>query len=95
MHRLTSTSLWNLQQPKNTDAPDTSSANPEDQTGDAELHVHVSESDINACYESVNPEMTLDEHDPEGWEDMESNASETGCGNGNNNSENDCGDMYQ
>ena len=92
MHGLTSTFPWNINQPKDTDVPDASSANSKDLTSDAELH--VTDSDSNACYESVNPEMALDERDLEGWEDVESDASETGYGNGGDDSD-DCEEMYE
>jgi len=39
--------------------------------------------------------MTLDELNLEGWEDMESDTSETSCGNGNNESEDDFEEMYK
>ena len=62
-------------------------------TGD--LEPHVTDFDSNACYKSVNPEMTLDELDLEGWEDVESDTLEVGCGKGDDNSEDDFGEMYE
>ena len=93
VHRLTSTSPWNSDQPRDTDAPDNLSAHPEDPTGDIESN--ATSFDNNTCDETVNPEMALDERDLEGWEDVESDTSETGCGNGDNESEDDFEEMYE
>ena len=62
-------------------------------TGD--LEPNATSFDSNTCDELVNPEMALDERDLEGWEDMESDTSETGCGNGNDESEDDFEAMYE
>ena len=91
-HGLTSASSWVPDQSRDTDAPEISSTNPEDPTDD--LEPHVTDFDSNACDESVNPEMTLDERDLEGWEDVESDTSEAGCGKGDDDSEDDFGEMY-
>ena len=93
VHRLTSTSPWNPDQPRDADAPDNSSAHPEDPTGDVESN--ATSFDNNTCDETVNPEMALDEHDLKDWEDMESDTSETGCGNGDDESEDDFEEMYE
>ena len=92
-HGLTSTFPWNPNQPRDADAPDSSPENPEDSTGDVELN--ATGFDKNACDESVNLEMTLDECDLEGWEDAESNTSEADCGNGDDESEDDFEEMYE
>jgi hypothetical protein len=92
-HGLTSTPPWNPDQPRDANAPDGSSANPEDPIGDVESNAPG--FDDNACDESVNLEMTLDERDVEGWEDVESDTSETGCGNGDDESEDDFEEMYE
>jgi hypothetical protein len=94
-HRLTSTSSWIPDQSRNTDsdASNNSSTNHEDLTGD--LEPHVTDFDSNACYKSVNPEMTLDELDLEGWEDVESDTLEVGCGKGNDNSGDDFTEMFK
>jgi len=89
-HGLTSTSSWI---PDHTDILDNSSTNSEDPTGD--LKPHVTDFDSNTCYELVNPEMTLNELDLEGWEDVESDTSETSCGNGDNELEDDFEEMYE
>ena len=52
------------------------------------------EQSCTTCDKMVNPEIALDEHDLEGWEGMESDTLETGCGNGNNESE-DFEEMYE
>lgn len=92
-HGLTSTSPWNPDQPRDAGVPDNSSANPEDPAGDVESN--ATSFDSNTCDESVDPEMTLDERDLEGWEDVESDTSETGCGNGDDESEDDFEQMYE
>jgi hypothetical protein len=84
-HGLTSTSFGNLGLSSDTDAPDNSS---KDSTEMCPI-----DTDSNACYESINPEMTLDERDLEGWEDVESDGS---CEDGeDNDSVDDFGDMYE
>ena len=93
VHGLTSTSPWNPDQPRDADAPDGPSANHEDPIGVVELN--ATGFDGNPCDESVNLEMNLDEHDMEGWEDVESDTLETGCGNGDNESEDDFEEMYK
>ena len=92
-HEPTFTSSWVPDQSRGTGALDNSSTNPEDSTRD--LEPHVTDFDSNACYESVNPEMTLDELDLEGWEDVESDTLEAVCGKGDDNSEDDFGEMYE
>jgi hypothetical protein len=84
-HGLTSASFSNPGLSSDTDAPDNSTQDP------AELC--PIDTDSNACHESVNPEMTLDERDLEGWEDVESDDNcEEG---GDNDSDDDFGDMYE
>ena len=39
--------------------------------------------------------MTFDERDLEDWEDVESDTLETGCGNGDDESEDDFEEMYE
>ena len=92
-HGLTSTFPWNPDQPRDVDAPNNTSENPEDPTDD--LEPNATGFDSNTCDESVNPEMTLDERDLEGWEDVESDTSETGCGNGDDESGDDFEAMYE
>ena len=93
VHGLTSTTSWKPNQLRDTDAPDNLSTHPEDLTGDIELN--ATSFDNNTCDEMVNPEMALDEHDLEDWKDIKSNTSETGCGNGNDESEDDFEEMYE
>ena len=75
------------------DIPDNLSANLEDLAGDVELN--TTSFDNNTCDKMVNPEMALNECDLKGWEDMESDTSETGCGNGDDESEDDFEQMYK
>ena len=75
------------------DVPDNLSANLEDLAGDIESN--TTSFDNNTCDEMVNPEMVLNEHDLEGWEDVESDTSETGCGNGDDELEDDFEEMYE
>jgi hypothetical protein len=82
-HGLASTSSWTSNQSRDTDAPDNSSTNP-DPTSDFESHVT-----------DFDNEMTLDERDLEGWEDVESDTSEAGCGQGDDDLEDDFGEMYE
>ena len=92
-HGLTSPPSWIPDQSRDFDTPDNSSTNPEDPTGD--LEPHVTDFDSSACYESVNPEMTLDERDLEGWDDVESDNSEAGCDIANDDSQEDFQEMYE
>ena len=93
VHGLTSTSPWNPNEPRDADAPDNLSTNPEGPISDVEPNAMG--SDGNACNGSINLEMTLDECDLEGWEDVESDTLETGCGNGKDESEDDFEEMYE
>ena len=93
VHRLTSTFPWNSNQPRDADTPDSSFTHPEGPTGDVESN--ATSFDNNTCNKTVNPEMALDECDLEGWEDMESNTLETGCGNGEDELEDDFEEMYE
>ena|ERR1700734_3197361 len=57
---------------------------------DLELEVTTAE---NTCHEFADPEMVLEDCDPEGWEDVESDTSEDGS-NGDD-SEDDFGNIYE
>jgi hypothetical protein len=47
----------------------------------------------NTCHEFADSEMTLEDYDPEGWDDVESDTSE-GVSN-DQDSEDDFGDIYE
>ena len=56
---------------------------PEALPADGNLHVDAVN---NMCHKFTNSEMVLEDHDSEGWDDVESDASE-GSGNYDNDSE--------
>lgn len=70
--------------PRDTDASDNLSEAPPD----GDLHA----ADI--ADDNDNPEMVLDEHDFEGWDDVESDASEAGNGDSGEDSGDDYGGIY-
>lgn len=63
--------------------------NPEAPPADEEL-----QETNNTCHEFADSEMVLEDHDSEGWDDVESDASEGGS-NHDNDSEDDFGDIYE
>ena len=65
------------------------------QTPIGDVESNAMGSDGNAHNGLINLEMTLNECDLEGWEDVESDTLETGCGNGKDESEDDFEEMYE
>jgi hypothetical protein len=58
-------------------------------------NAYVMDMGGNARDEFDNPEMLLDDRDLEGWEDVESGASDDDCENSELDSEEDDGGMYE
>jgi hypothetical protein len=63
---------------------------PEAVPADGDLEVTTTN---NTCHEFADPEMVLEDCDPEGWDDVESDTSEGGSYD--NDSEDDFGDIYE
>ena len=64
---------------------------PEALPANGNLHV---DTPNNMCHKFADSEMVLEDCDPEGWDDVESDASEGGS-NHNDNSEDNFGDIYE
>jgi hypothetical protein len=92
-HQVTPDSACIYEQSTDTNPSDTSSRDPETLTGPQDLHDAGTAGDA-ACHELGDLEMALYDRDFEGWDDVESDASEAGSACGVDGSENsDYGEM--
>lgn len=99
MHRSTSASTSSSipNQPMDVETSDNVPTDPEAMPADGDLEVTWTTAN-NACHEFADAEMVLEDHDPEGWEDVESDTSdleEPEGGNNDHDSEDDFGDIYE
>ena len=91
-HRLTSASSCIPDQPMDVEASDHVPTNPEAVPANGDLNDDVATAN-NMCHDFADAEMVLEDRDPEGWDDVESDNSE-GSSNHDNDSEGDFGEIY-
>jgi hypothetical protein len=96
VHRPTSASSCIPNQPMDVETSDNVPTDPEavlpvPADGDPEVTTAN-----NTCHEEfADPEMVLENRDPEGWDDVESDTSEGGGNDSDYDSEEDFGDIYE
>ena len=94
VHRPTSASSCIPNQSMDTETLDNvPTTDPEAMSADEDLEVTTAN---NTGHEFTDPEMVLDDCDPEGWDDVESDCSEGGSiDDDHDDSEDDFGDIYE